>query len=223
MTLEPYFRLIIVLSLPLSLHSLSPSVSSSFSRCRAAFFFRRVHFCFSYLVFLPSSLSCISPPLRRLFLSFGQVEFSLSLFFISFHQIGLSPSRTFLPLLFIPNWFCLRRSTGYPTFVRTHSLSLALCFMRTLSRSILTNTPLFSLSPSLFLSPAYTHTYIHTRAFIRTRTCQPRLGSTKYARVSPRATTTLDDVLSVCVTRTRIHVCIYARAASDSSRSHLYA
>lgn len=160
--------------------------------------------CFSCpKVFLPLSLSCVRPPLRGLFLSFSQVKrfHSLALFrftgdeFVSLSHI-YSPSISLLLTSFVfvvpPDISDVR--------LPSRSLSLALHFTYTPSRSILTNTPLVS----LFLADAHTYTYPH--AFIWTRTCQPRLGSTKYARVSPRATLVMSRACAL-----RVHVHTYTR------------
>lgn len=81
---KPYLFLIIALSmsrvaLSRNIFAIVSSYLSSLSR--TAFFFSftgYVFLCFSCPeVFLPSSLSCVCPPLRELFLSFGQVESSL--------------------------------------------------------------------------------------------------------------------------------------------------
>lgn len=93
---KPHLFLIIALSmsrvaLSRNIFAIVSSYLSSLSR--AAFFSPftgYVFLCFSCPeVFLPSSLSCVCPPLRELFLSFGQVESSLCPFLSRFHRIDL--------------------------------------------------------------------------------------------------------------------------------------
>lgn len=79
---KPHLFLIIALSMSRNIFAIVSSYLPSLSR--TAFFCSftgYVFLCFSCPeVFLPSSLSCVCPPLRELFLSFGQVEPSLCLF-----------------------------------------------------------------------------------------------------------------------------------------------
>lgn len=123
----------------------------------------------SYLlrVFLPSSLFCIRllPPRRsiryRTSLSFHWLSFSFSLFLFSLLYLFSTDSMFVAPT-------DISDVHSHPSFSLSHvAFQAYLLFL---------SPPLSALS----LFPAY--------AFIRTRTCQPRLDSTKYARVSPRAT-----------------------------------
>lgn len=151
-------------------------------------------------MFLPSSLSCVSPPLRGLFLSFSQVEFSL---FLS----PISPDG-FVPLAHISSPSPYSRLVLSSSFHRIY-----LTFVHSFPLAPFLLTLLSSLFPSLSFSFSRIRTYIHTHVFIRTRTCQPRLGSTKYARVSPRATLVMPRACAL-----RVYVHIYARAATRHGR-----
>lgn len=173
--------------------------------CRLAFFFHWIRFS----VFFPSMCFYLRH-FSTLVLLFGDCSIVQS--DRAFSLCPISPDE-FVSLISSPSLFSTGSVLVVPpdiSDVRPLFLSRSHCISRVPSRSILTNTPLFSSFRSFSLSRTYT--CIHSDAYVPT---SPWLNEIR-TRVS---TGDARDASSVCVTR--IRTCM--RACSDSSRSHLYA